>query len=181
MTCNEAHRFPQQIDTGRDAVPRRCAGGMGQRDEIERAPLIPDCETAADDFVEFFERQELGDGEFADRNDQRRSQQIDLVVHPGGTVSDFVRRWNAISARRCFPRKAATDRGEINFCARLFFVQAAKLIEPTEERAAGRPGERFAEDRLFYAGRLADQHHFAENRAAGDRGRHHARATPALK
>ena len=56
-----------------------------------------------------------------------------------------------------------------------------KFFEPTKERAARRPGERSAEKRFFYAGRLTDDHYFAEDSSAGNRWRQHARTAPALQ
>jgi hypothetical protein len=56
-----------------------------------------------------------------------------------------------------------------------------EFFEPTEERAAGRPGERLAQNRFSDAGRLTDEHHLAEDRSAGNRRREHSRAAPALE
>jgi len=152
-----------------------------ERDEVENAVLVSNGKGAANDFIEFFERQKLGNGEFADWDDQFGTQEIDLVIHPGRTVPDFVRRRNPIPARRRFAREATTDRGEVNFGANLLFIHAAELLEPAEQRPASCPREWFAEHRFFYAWRLANQHDFAEDWAARNWRRQHPRATPALK
>jgi len=154
---------------------------MGQRNHVERATIATLRKRAAHHFVEFLESQKLRDGQFSDRDYEAWSQKIDFVIHPRRTISDFVGRWNAISARGCFPREAAADGGEINPGAHLRFAQMAKLFEPTEEGAARRPGKRFAQDRLSDSGRLTHEHDFAQDRPAGNRWRQHARTTPALK
>ena len=136
---------------------------MRQRNQVEGATVAPKGEGTPNDLVELFEREELGDREFADRNDELRLQQIDLVIHPGGTIPDLVGRWDAVATCRSFAGEAAADGREINLRANLFLAQPAKLLKPAEEGAACRPRERFAEHRLLYAGRLANEHYFAEN------------------
>lgn len=139
---------------------------MRQRNQVEGATVAPKGEGAPNYLVEFLEREELGDREFTDRNDELRLQQIDFVIHPGRTISNFVWRGDAVAACRSFPGKAAADGREINVRADLFLSQPAELLKPAEEGAARRPREGFAEHRLFHAGRLADEHYFAENWAA---------------
>src|SRR3954466_6801509 len=153
---------------------------MGQRNKVEGAALVPNGEGPADDLVEFFERQELGDGKLADRNEQRRPEQIDLVIHPGGAVPDFIRRWNAIAAGRGFPRETATDCSEVNFRAHFVFGHSAELTEPAEQGSPSGPCKRLAEHGFFYSGRLTDEHDFTEHRATRDRRWNHPRAAPAL-
>jgi hypothetical protein len=154
---------------------------MGQRNHVEGPAIATLRKGSADHFVEFFERQELRNGQFADWNDEARSQQFDFVVHPGRTIPNFVGSRNTISPRGRFPREAAADGGKINPGAHFCFAQIAKLLEPTEEGAARRPGKRFAEDRFPGARRLTDQHDFAQDRPAGNRRREHARTAPALE
>lgn len=153
---------------------------MGQRDYFERAAIAPDLETSAHDFVQFLERQELRDRKFADRDDEARSEQGDLSVHPGRTIPDFVRRWDTVATRRRFAGETTTNRREVNLRAHLRFIPVTEFVEPTEESAARGPRERPAEHGLFHAGRLTDKHDLAENRSAGNRRRQHARTTPAL-
>src|SRR4051812_239292 len=98
MAGDAAHGFAEKTEAGRDAMPGRGAGRVRQRYQIESATLVADGEGAADDLVEFFEGQELGDGQFADGNDEVRLKQIDLVVHPTRAVADFIRRRNSIAA-----------------------------------------------------------------------------------
>src|SRR5436190_740610 len=60
---------------------------------------------------------------------------------------------------------------------------AAFVANPTrsaEERAPGGRREWFFEDWFLHAGRLTDEHDFAENRPAGNRWWNHSRAAPAL-
>jgi hypothetical protein len=153
---------------------------MRQWNQIEDAAFIANPKQSADDFVQFFEREKLRDGEFADRNQELGLKQIDLVVHPGRAITDFVRRGNAIAAGRGFSRETATNGGKINFGADLFLADSAKFLEPAEERPARGPRERFSEDRFLYARCLTDEHDFAEDWSARNRRRHHPRTTPAL-
>ncbi len=153
---------------------------MGQWDHFELATVSAERERSADNFVQFFEGKKLSDGKFAYRNDQLRSQQIDLVVHPGRTIPDFIRRRNAVSAGGRLPWKAAADRGEINLRAHLRLIQMTEFIEPAEERAAGRPCERPSQNRFSDPWRLPDQHDPAKNCSARDRWGQHSRTEPAL-
>src|SRR5437762_10146235 len=124
-------------------MPRRSARRMRQRNQIEGASFVADPERSANDFVEFFERKKLRDGEFADGNDEIGLKQIDFVVHPTRAISNFVWRGNAVAARGRFPRETATNGREVNRRANSFLVHSTKFAEPTEERASGGPRERF--------------------------------------
>jgi hypothetical protein len=154
---------------------------MRQRDYFEGATVAADLEASPDDFVQLFEREELRDRQFTDGNDEARSQQIDLPIHPRRTISDFVWRWNAIATRGRFPGETSADRREVNLRADFRLIQVAEFLEPTEEGAACGPCEGPAQHGLFHSGRLTDEHDLAENRAAGNRGWQHARTTPALE
>ena len=172
MAGNAAHGFAEEVQTGWNSRPRGRARRVGQGNQVERPLSVPNSKGTTDYFIEFFEGKELGNREFAHCDNEMRPEKIDLVVHPGGTVADFVRRRNAISAGRRFPGETATNSGEINPPADLFFIHAAELIEPTEQSPPGCPRERLAEDGLFYPGRLANQHDFAQDRTARDRQLH---------
>lgn len=105
---------------------------MRQGDEVESAASAANRKGATDYFIEFLERKELGDGEFADRNDELRLQEIDFIIHPGRTIPDLVRGGHAIAADRRFARKATADRREVNLRPDLFLAQPAELLEPPE-------------------------------------------------
>jgi hypothetical protein len=154
---------------------------MGQRNEFEGTAVVVQSKRSPDDFVELLESKELGDGEFADGNDQLWLEESDLVVHPGRTIPDLIRSRDAIAARRGFPGETAAHGREINLPANLFLTQLAELLEPTEERAPRGPRERFAQDRFFHSGRLTDEHHFAQDRSAGNGRRQHSRTAAALE
>ncbi|MEY2483232.1 MAG: hypothetical protein QOK24_1760 [Verrucomicrobiota bacterium] len=154
---------------------------MRQRDYFEGATVAADLKTAPHDFVQFLEREELRDRQFADGDDESRLEQGDLRIHPSRTIPDFIRRWNAIATGRGFSWKTATDRGEVNLRAHLRFIQVTEFFEPTEEGAARRPGEGPAQDGLFHSGRLADEHDLAEDWSTGNWRRQHARTAPALE
>ena len=154
---------------------------MRQRDQVEGAAIAAQREGTPDDFSELFEGKKLGDRQFTDRDDEIRLEQVDLIIQPRRTIPDLVRRGNAIAPGGCFAGKAAANRGKINLRANLFLAHFAELLEPTEEGATGSPGEGFAEHGFFHAGRLADKHHFAQDRCAGNRRRQHPGTAPALE
>lgn len=154
---------------------------MGQWDYIECATATTQPEGPPYDFVELLENNKLCDRKFADRNDELWLQKIDFIIHPARAISDFIRRRNAIATRGCLAGKTAANRSKVNPRAHLRFTQMTELIEPTEERAASRPGEGLAQNRFSHARRLADEHHFAENRSAGNWRRQHPRTASTLK
>ena len=55
---------------------------MRQRNQIEVAAIFLHGKAATDDIFQFPERNELRDGKIADRNDEMRPQDFELVVHP---------------------------------------------------------------------------------------------------
>ncbi len=154
---------------------------MGQWDQIERATLAAEPKRPADNFVEPLERNKLRNRKFPHRDDKPRTQEIDFIIHPRRTIPNLVRGWNAVSTRGGFSGETAADRCKINRGAHLRFVQMTKVLEPTEEGAARGPGKRSAQDRLSDSGCLTDQHDFAQDRPAGNRGREHAWTTPTLE
>lgn len=153
---------------------------MGQGDQVEIAAVSAERKRSADNFVQLLEGKKLRDGKFAHRDDQQRAQKIDLVIQPGRTIPDFIRRRNAVTARGRLAREATADGGEINLRTHLGFIQMAEFIEPAKEGAAGCPGERSAQNGFSDAGCLPDQDDAAKNRSSGDRRWEHPRTTPAL-
>src|SRR6476646_4874502 len=180
MTRNAPHCFPEETEARRDAMPGRCTGRMGERNQIESAAFIVNGKGPAHHFIELLERQELRDGQFADGDDQLGSQEIDLVVHPGRTIPDFVRRRNTVAAGCSFARETAADSGEVDPGADLFFVHSTELLKPAEERAPRGPCEGLPQDRLFNTRCLTDEHDLAQYRTAGNGWWNHSRAAPAL-
>jgi hypothetical protein len=180
MASDAPHGFAQQAESRRHSVPGRSAGWMGQWDDVELATIAVQRKRSANNFVELFKNKKLRDGQFTHRDDKLRLQEIDFIIYPGRAIPNFVRRRNAVSARGCFSRKTAADRGEIDLRAHFGFTQMAELLEPTKEGAASCPGERPAQNRLSHTRRLTDQNDLAENRSAGDGRRQHPRTTPAL-
>ena len=154
---------------------------MGQRDHIECAAVTTQPEGPPHDFVELLESNKLCDRKFADRNDELWLEKIDFIIHPARAIPDFIRRRNAIATRSCLARETAADRGEVNPGAHLRFIQMTELVEPPEERAAGRPGEGLAQNWFPDAGCLADEHHLTENRSARNWRGQHPRAASTLE
>src|SRR2546423_10927836 len=170
MMCDSAHGFAKQSHSRRNAMPWRGARWVWKGNQVEGPPFVANHERPANHFIQFFEGKKLRDGQFADGNDQLRSQNIDFIVHPGRAIPDLVRRGDAVAAGGSFSRETAADGGEVNLRADLFFVHSAELLKPAEKRTARGPGKWFAEHGLFHAGRLADEHDFAHDRAAGNWG-----------
>lgn len=180
MPGDQPHRFPEQADSRRNAMPGGGAGRVGQWNQVEGAAVVAELKRSTHDFVELLEGKKLGDREFADGNDELWSQKIDFIIHPGRTIPDFVRRRDAVAARGGFAGEAATDCGKINLGTDLFLAQRAELLEPPEKRATRGPRKWFAQDGLFYPRRLTDQDHFAQDGTARHRRRYHPGTTPAL-
>ena len=67
MLGDQSHRFLKQLFARRNAMPRRRAGRMRQRDHVECAALAPQPERAADHLIELADDDELRDRELADR------------------------------------------------------------------------------------------------------------------
>src|SRR5205814_198679 len=139
---------------------------MWQWDQVESATFSAHLENAPYNFIEFLEGDKLRDRQFADWNNKLRPQEIDLVIHPRGAISNFIGRGNAVAASRRFARETATNGGEINLRAHFGFVHSAKFFEPSKKRAARGPRKWFPQNWLFHARRLADQHYLAENGSA---------------
>ena len=137
---------------------------------------IVDAEPAANGLLEFARNDELCDGELAHGNDQLRLEDFNFPLQPWRAIGDLERRWHTITSPRFLSRKAATDGRHVDAGAKDLFRNCTVVGKPAEEGLACRPGERFAKHRLFFAGRLADQHHFAPDRAARNRGSMHVRA-----
>ena len=176
-----AHRFRQQLFSGRNLVPRRSTGRMRQRDKIEDVSGAMRPRFATDHLIQFRALDKLRDRQTADGNYQTRFQDFDFLVHPGRAIMNFIRRRHAIGSAGRFSRKTSTYSGEINLRSHDGFVHSAKLIEPAEKCLPSGMGERAFQGRLARARRLADQHYVADDGATGNRGRFHSRTTPASK
>src|SRR5687768_6402301 len=100
-------------------MPGRGARRVRQGDQLEGSAVAAERERAAHDLVEFLEREELGDGEFAHGNDELRSQEVDFVIHPGRTIPNLVGRGDAVAACGSFAGETATNGREVNLRADL--------------------------------------------------------------
>lgn len=174
MSGEEGEGAVEKGLAGFHAVPGRGAGGMGQRDAIGFASAVGDAKGATDGVVQWCDRQELGDGEFADRENEFRLEKGELAFEPGGAVGDFDRCGDAVAAFGAFAGETAADGGEVDAVANLVLGPAESLVEPFEEGFAGGPGEGAAEDGLLVAGGLADQDDAGDGGASDDGRRNHA-------
>src|SRR6266513_2831810 len=154
---------------------------MRQWDEVEDLVGPLRAKFAADHLIQFRALNELRDCQTADWNNQMRFQNLDLFVHPRGTILNLVGRRHAISSAGSFPRETSTYSGEINSRSHSGLVHSAELCEPTEKCLASGMRERPFQSRLARTRRLTDQHHLTNNRAAGDGCRFHSWTTPAPK
>jgi hypothetical protein len=179
MPRDFAQRALSQLATGRDFMPRRCAGGMREWDKIKFVTGALNAELAPDHLFQVFAIDELANRQSAHWNDQARSENLDLVVAPARTVSNFIRARNAIAATGSFARKTAANGREIDCRSYLGFVHSAELLEPLEQGPPGSMSERPLQNRFTWTGRLANQHDVAQNCAAGDGRRFHPRTAPA--
>jgi hypothetical protein len=180
MLRDELKRLPQQLPSRRNAMPRRGARWVRQWNEIEFFSGTRAAKTTSDDLIKFSDWHELRDGQFPHRDNQPRLQNFKLAIQPRRAVCDLLGIGDAVASARGFPRKTATDRGEINLRANRFFREPGCFLEPAKKRLARGPGKRFARNRLPHPGRLADQQYFAHYWAPGNRWRMHQGATPAV-
>ena len=160
----------QQGFPGLHAVPGRCAGRMGQGNDIQLKAGAGDGEGAADDGVEFLGGQELFDGEFANREDELRLEDFYFAIEPGGAILNFIRRGHAVAAGGFFAWETAAHRGHVNRGTKRGLVHSGGFIEPAKQSFPGCPGEGTAEHGLLVPGRLANEDYFADDRATADDG-----------
>ena len=115
MACNQLERTLCQHFAGWNFVPGRRAGWMRQRNQIEAVARMHDAKFAANYVLQFCAVDELHDGQSADWNDEMRSQDSDLTVHPRRAVANLIRPRNTICAAGILPGETAADCSEINF------------------------------------------------------------------
>jgi hypothetical protein len=136
---------------------------------------------AANYVFQFCTVDKLRDRQSADRNNETRLQNPNLIIHPQSTVANLIRGWNAIAAAGILARKTTANGGEIDLRSNGGFVHSTKLFEPTEECPPGSVRKRPFQPRFPRTGRLPNDHYIADDRAAGDRRRLHARTATAAK
>src|SRR5437764_8765360 len=113
MTCDPPQGFAKQAETRWNSVPRGSARGMGKRNQIEGAMLGKDPERTAHHFVQFLKGKELGDGKFADRNEQIRLKKSDLIIHPARAIPDLIAAAHAVATGGGGTAKATAHRSTI--------------------------------------------------------------------
>jgi hypothetical protein len=139
---------------------------MRQRNQIEAVVRMHDAKFAANKVLQSCAVDELRDRQSADRNNEARLQDANLIIHPQRTVANLVWRRDAVGASGIFAGETAADGGEIDLRSDGSFVHSAKLFEPTEERFAGSVRKRSFQRRFSRTGRLPNDHHIADDRAA---------------
>ena len=123
-------------------MPRRSAGWMGQRNQIEGSAIATDDEFSTNDILQLFEGNKLGGGESADSYHESWFQNCEFLVHPRRAISNFLGDWYPVGAAGRFSGKTAADSCEINAGAHDWFSYPAEFFKPAEERFAGGVGER---------------------------------------
>ena len=154
---------------------------MRQRNYVEMMPRTFYLKFAADYLLQFFAVDELHDSQPSYGNDETGPQNLNFVVHPRRAIANLIWHWNAIRAAGIFPRKTPADCREINFRSNCGLVHTAKLFEPSKKSFTSGMCKRPLQDRFARTGRLPDDHDVADDCAARDRRRFHARAAPATQ
>src|SRR6267143_5627038 len=137
-------------------MPGRRAGWMRQRDKIDNHTCAFRAKFSSDHIFKFFEGQKLRDGEPSDGNNETRTQNSKLIIHPGRAISNFIRCRYAVATARRFAGETSADRGEVDGRSYRRLVQAAEFLEPTEQGFAGSPGEGLVQDWLANTRRLPE-------------------------
>ena len=115
-----------------DAMPRRSAGGMRQRDNIETLSGPFSGSHLTDHFAQSRDRlDELSDSQFAHRNHQTGSKQRDLCVQPGRTILNFDPGRNSVTGGR-FTRETTTHCGHVDCCTKAALIHARYIGKPFE-------------------------------------------------
>ena len=166
MPRDQLERAFGQLATRRNFVPGRCARGMRQRNQVETVLRSYDAEFLPNHLLQPYTIDKLRNRQSANRNNETRAQNSDLIIHPPRAIANLIRRWDAVGAARTFTRETAADGSEIDFRSNGGFVHSAKLFEPTEECFAGGVRERPFQRRFPRTGRLANDYYIADDRAA---------------
>ena len=154
---------------------------MRQRNQIEAVVRMHDAKFAANKVLQSCAVDELRDCQSADRNNEARLQDANLIIHPQRTVANLVWRRDAVGASGIFAGETAADGGEIDLGPDGGFVHSAKLFEPTKECFAGSVRKRSFQRRFPRTGRLSNDHYIAHDGAARHRRGLHARTAPAAQ
>src|SRR6516164_5114383 len=94
-------------------VPRRGTRRMRQWNQFEAVAPTRDTEFATDDVFQLRTVDELHNCEAPNGNNKTRPQNSNLIIHPQRTISNLVRRGDAIGAAGIFTRKTTADSSEI--------------------------------------------------------------------
>ena len=114
---------------------------MRQRDKIDNYTCAFRAKFSSDHIFKFFEGQKLREGQPSDRNNKTRTQNSELIIHPGRAISNFIRCRYAVATARRFAGETSTDRGEVDGRSYRPLVHATEFLEPAEQSFAGSPGE----------------------------------------
>jgi len=169
MTPDQLECAHCQSATGRNFVPGRCTGRMRQRNYVKAMPRACDPEFSANHSPQFFAVDELRDSQPSHGNDETRSQNSNLVVHPRRAVANLVRRRNAVRAAGIFPGKTAADCGKINHRSNCGFVHPAEFFKPPKKRFTSSMRKRSLQNRFPRTGRLPNYQNIADDCTAGNR------------
>ena len=181
MTRDFAHRHFEKLFSRRNLVPWRRTGRMRQWNQIKNVVHATSAKFLANHFLQPLASDELRDCQSADRDNQTRLQDFDLLIHPRRTIANFVRCRDAIRAAGGFARKTPAHRCEINSRPNDRLIHPAELFEPSKESLTSRVCEWPLQGWLTRTGCLANDHDVAGDGAAGNGRRFHSRAAPATE
>src|SRR4029077_14675930 len=142
---------------------------MRQRNQVEAVARMHDAKFAANYVFQFCTVDELHDRQSTDGDNKTRLQNPNLIIHPRRTVTNLIRRRDAVGAAGIFAGETAADGGEIDLRSNSGFVHSAKLFEPTEKCFAGSVRKWSFQGGLSRSGRLPNDHYIAPDSSAGDR------------
>src|SRR5215467_11872171 len=98
MTRDQFECTLGQCVSRRNLMPGRCTGRMRQRNQVEIMASIVATKFAANYAFQFCTVDKLRDRQSADRNNETRPQNPNLIIHPQSTIANLIRGWNAIAA-----------------------------------------------------------------------------------
>lgn len=125
---------------------------------------IVDTEAAPNRLIHGPVAEKLGEGQFADRQDQRGLQQAHLRLQPMCTGFDLYRGRNTVPTLGFLPRKTTANSRKVETLPDLVFSPTESRGKPLEEGLARGPRKGAPEEGLLVSGSLTNKQHGAGHR-----------------
>src|SRR6516225_7365044 len=106
-------------------MPGRCAGRMRQWNQVEAMARMRDAKFAANYCFQFCTVDELHDRQAADRDNETRLQNPNLIIHPQSTVANLIRGRDAVRTAGIFTGETTAHGSEIDVRSNRGFVHSA--------------------------------------------------------